>query len=121
MRVLMEEGSKTSLGSVYRQVRELEQAGLLCKVWLAGRTGRRTAYQLNTGALPPPRLLLVCAECQVNLGPASDTLRAALAQLLADQGWAAQPLSVQIECPSVSRCGHGLKTGAGRIPEPPAA
>jgi Fur family transcriptional regulator, ferric uptake regulator len=110
LRVMLQEGHQASLASIYRHVRELEQAGLLHKEWSRSRVATRAAYRAWPNPSARSGLPLFCNVCRRPVGQAQAAVREALAQLLRQSGCTVQPTEVLVVAADCPHCKRGRST-----------
>ncbi|ODP32883.1 Fur family transcriptional regulator [Pandoraea sp. ISTKB] len=101
MRHLMTSGQSFSLGTVYRVLSDLANAGLLIRQWIDGVAGPRAIYlaRANPAHVAPHRL--ICRLCRSELQFFSRDLKASITQSLGKDplGSANDSLDILYCCP----------------------
>lgn len=92
-------GGSEGIANIYRNLKDLEQAGLVQRTWGDGHTRTRVVYRLPAGPADEDVVALVCEVCNRQLALLDPALRDALAKAMGErEGKAAMPVAVQVVC-----------------------
>ena len=111
---LLRIGIAVSLGTIYRVLKELEQAGLLLREREASASGNKVRYLIKPERVAADSCYLVCRVCERSVLVQDAPLLEQLRQTAALHGMeiGANVLSVQMRC---SQCAGEAQAGRGRL------
>lgn len=99
-----------ALPSIYRNLKDLERAGLLLRTWEEGRRSVHAVYQLRGDRTKNGAIVLVCQGCNTRFTAVDPALAEAL-RMQPDKapGAPARPAAVRITCVNRHACSKPLR------------
>ncbi|MDZ5457360.1 transcriptional repressor [Azohydromonas lata] len=120
---LLGQNGEEALPSIYRNLKDLERAGLVLRIWEEGSRGVHTVYQLRSDRATPAAFVLVCEGCNARFASADPVLSKALHMARqAASGESELPLTFRIACMNQHACAKAGRARDGmpgaRKPQP---